>query len=222
MEDYHPIMGLWGDTIQYQFSSRSGMSALTLHANNIPDNCSFKSLARSAVDIIQLHKDDFDDEPFIQGIRHCLKMLKKHNIQSWLKDNPSWSALQGTPAQTLFIPSGAVSVPDSQAILAATNSMSPDGRVAQHRIWGSTLVTASDGTKQVKLGAQKTIKHKCLLRAFLTFWRRYQAHFPSPHWIPILKSPFGDVPQEDDAVGRQGLPGQGSEHPQPPPTWPVT
>eukprot|EP00957_Ditylum_brightwellii_P089228 6794948-Ditylum_brightwellii.AAC.1 len=24
MEEYHPIMGLWGSTMQYQFSSRSG------------------------------------------------------------------------------------------------------------------------------------------------------------------------------------------------------
>eukprot|EP00957_Ditylum_brightwellii_P180259 13731747-Ditylum_brightwellii.AAC.3 len=43
MKDYHPIMGLWGDTMQYQFSSRSGMSALMLRANDVLDNCSFKS-----------------------------------------------------------------------------------------------------------------------------------------------------------------------------------
>eukprot|EP00957_Ditylum_brightwellii_P174152 13259304-Ditylum_brightwellii.AAC.1 len=47
---------------------------------------------------------------------------------------------------------GTLSIPDSQVALAATNSMSPDGRVVQYRVWGSTLVTASDGTKQVKLG----------------------------------------------------------------------
>eukprot|EP00957_Ditylum_brightwellii_P111652 8516644-Ditylum_brightwellii.AAC.1 len=76
IKDYHPIMGLWGNTIQYQFSSRSGMSALTLRANNILDNCSFESRA------------------FIQGIRHHLEMLKKHNIQSWLEDNPDWCAPQ--------------------------------------------------------------------------------------------------------------------------------
>eukprot|EP00957_Ditylum_brightwellii_P029811 2254821-Ditylum_brightwellii.AAC.1 len=77
-------------------------------------------------------------------------MLKKHNIQSWLEDNPDWNASQDMP-QTLYISLGAVSVPDLQAASAATNSTSPDGRVAWHRIWGATLVTASDGTKQVKL-----------------------------------------------------------------------
>eukprot|EP00957_Ditylum_brightwellii_P031089 2355097-Ditylum_brightwellii.AAC.1 len=79
-------------------------------------------------------------------------MLRKHNIQSWLEDNPSWNAPQDKPAQMLFIPSSIVLVLDLQAALAATHSTSPDGRVAQHRIWGSTLMTASNGTKQVKLG----------------------------------------------------------------------
>eukprot|EP00957_Ditylum_brightwellii_P000018 1245-Ditylum_brightwellii.AAC.1 len=92
MEDYHPIMGLWGNTMQYQFSSQSGMSALTLRANDVPDNCGFELQASGAVAIVQLHEDDNDDEPFIQGIRHCLEILKKHNIQSWLENNPSWSA----------------------------------------------------------------------------------------------------------------------------------
>eukprot|EP00957_Ditylum_brightwellii_P065763 4988751-Ditylum_brightwellii.AAC.1 len=79
-------------------------------------------------------------------------MLRKHNIQSWLKDNPSWNTPQDKPAQMLFIPSGAALVLDLQTASAATHSMSPDGRMAQHRTWGSTLVTASNGTKQVKLG----------------------------------------------------------------------
>eukprot|EP00957_Ditylum_brightwellii_P164581 12530346-Ditylum_brightwellii.AAC.1 len=79
-------------------------------------------------------------------------MLRKHNIQFWLKENPSWNAPQDKPAQTLFIPSDAVLVLDSQAVLAAMHSRSPDGRVVQHRIWGSTLVTTSNGTKQVKFG----------------------------------------------------------------------
>eukprot|EP00957_Ditylum_brightwellii_P148340 11293651-Ditylum_brightwellii.AAC.1 len=70
MENYHLIMGLWGNTIQYQFSLQSGMSTLTLRANNVPDNHSFKLQASGAVDIVQLHKDDNDDKPFIQGIRH--------------------------------------------------------------------------------------------------------------------------------------------------------
>eukprot|EP00957_Ditylum_brightwellii_P075212 5715658-Ditylum_brightwellii.AAC.1 len=88
------------------------------------------------------------------------------------------------PAQTLFIPSGAASVPDLQATSAATHNTSPDDRVAQHRICYSTLVTASNGTKQVKLGAlsqdfedvlrttgSKVIEHRCMLRASQTFWR---------------------------------------------------
>eukprot|EP00957_Ditylum_brightwellii_P049228 3735378-Ditylum_brightwellii.AAC.1 len=74
-------------------------------------------------------------------------MLRKHNIQSWLEDNPSWNTPQDKPVQTLLIPSGAASVLDLQAALAATHSTSPDDRVVQYRIWGSTLVTASNGTK---------------------------------------------------------------------------
>eukprot|EP00957_Ditylum_brightwellii_P073419 5579074-Ditylum_brightwellii.AAC.1 len=41
MEVYHPSMCLWGNTMQYQFSSRSGMPALTLRANDVLDNCGF-------------------------------------------------------------------------------------------------------------------------------------------------------------------------------------
>eukprot|EP00957_Ditylum_brightwellii_P079957 6080900-Ditylum_brightwellii.AAC.1 len=92
MEEYHPIMDLLGDTMQYQFSSRSGMSALTLRANDIPDNCNFESHASGTVNVVQLQEDNDNDEPFIQGIRNCLEILKKHNIQSWLKDNPDWNA----------------------------------------------------------------------------------------------------------------------------------
>eukprot|EP00957_Ditylum_brightwellii_P124100 9459524-Ditylum_brightwellii.AAC.1 len=129
MEEYHPIMGLWGNTMQYQFSSRFGMLALIQRANDVPDNQGFELWASGAVDIVQLHKDDNDNEPFNQGISHRLEMLKKHNIQSWLKNNPSWNAPQDKPAQILFIPSGVASVPDSQAALAAMHRTSPDGRV---------------------------------------------------------------------------------------------
>eukprot|EP00957_Ditylum_brightwellii_P195836 14920436-Ditylum_brightwellii.AAC.1 len=80
IEDNHPITGLWGDTMKYQFSSQSGMSAITQRASDILDNQGFKSQASSAVNIVQLHKDDDDDKPFIQGIKHHLEMLKKHNI----------------------------------------------------------------------------------------------------------------------------------------------
>eukprot|EP00957_Ditylum_brightwellii_P028187 2128799-Ditylum_brightwellii.AAC.1 len=152
MEDYHPIIGLWGNTMQYQFSSRSGMSALTQCTNDVPDYQGFESWASGAVDVVQLNGDNDNDEPFIQRIKQCLEMLGKHNIQSWLQDNPSWNAPQDKPAQMLFIPSGAASILDLQAALAATHSTSPDGRAAGHRIWGSILVTASNGTKQVKLG----------------------------------------------------------------------
>eukprot|EP00957_Ditylum_brightwellii_P208565 15358059-Ditylum_brightwellii.AAC.1 len=77
--------------MQYQFSSQSGISALTQRANNVPDNQCFESWASGAVDVVQLHKGDNDNKPFIQGIRHRLEMLQKHNIQSWLEDNPSWN-----------------------------------------------------------------------------------------------------------------------------------
>eukprot|EP00957_Ditylum_brightwellii_P074564 5666007-Ditylum_brightwellii.AAC.1 len=73
MEDYHPSMGLWCDTMQYQFSSQSGMSVLTQHANNVPDNQGFESQASGAVDVVQLNDDNNDDEPFIQGIKQCLE-----------------------------------------------------------------------------------------------------------------------------------------------------
>eukprot|EP00957_Ditylum_brightwellii_P030640 2321920-Ditylum_brightwellii.AAC.1 len=105
MEEYHPNMGLWGDTMQYQFSSWSGMSALTQRANNVPDNWGFESQASGAVDNVQLHKDDDNNEPFIQGIGHHLEMLRKHNIQSWLEVNANWNTPQDRPAQTLFISS---------------------------------------------------------------------------------------------------------------------
>eukprot|EP00957_Ditylum_brightwellii_P208848 15359208-Ditylum_brightwellii.AAC.1 len=82
MEEYCPIIGLWGNTMHYQLSSQSGMSAITQRANDIPDNWGFESRASSAVDIVQLHKDDNDDEPLTQGIRHHFEMLKNHNIQS--------------------------------------------------------------------------------------------------------------------------------------------
>eukprot|EP00957_Ditylum_brightwellii_P005668 432098-Ditylum_brightwellii.AAC.2 len=82
MEEYHPIMGLQDNTMQYQFSSRSGMSALTQHTNDVPDNQGFESRASDAVDVVQLHEDDDNNEPFIQDIRHRLEMLRKHNIQS--------------------------------------------------------------------------------------------------------------------------------------------
>eukprot|EP00957_Ditylum_brightwellii_P158915 12095665-Ditylum_brightwellii.AAC.1 len=79
-------------------------------------------------------------------------MLRKHNIQSWLDDNLRWNAPQDKPVQTLFIPSGAALVLNLQTASTATHSTLSVGRVAQHRIWDSTLVTASNGTKQVKLG----------------------------------------------------------------------
>eukprot|EP00957_Ditylum_brightwellii_P117635 8972622-Ditylum_brightwellii.AAC.1 len=80
MEEYHLIMGLQGNTMQYQFSSQSGMFALTQHANDVPNNWGFESQASSAFDVVQLHKDDDNNEPFIQGIRQYLEMLRKHNI----------------------------------------------------------------------------------------------------------------------------------------------
>eukprot|EP00957_Ditylum_brightwellii_P088732 6757200-Ditylum_brightwellii.AAC.1 len=80
MEDYHPIMGLWGNTMQYQFSSRPGMSALTQHINDVPDNQGFESWANGAVDVVQLNDDNNNDEHFIQGIRQHLEMLRKHSI----------------------------------------------------------------------------------------------------------------------------------------------
>eukprot|EP00957_Ditylum_brightwellii_P108840 8302666-Ditylum_brightwellii.AAC.1 len=64
--------------MQCQFSSQSGMSALTLCANKVPDNSSFELQTSSAVDVVQLHKDDNDDKHFIQDSRHHLGMLKKH------------------------------------------------------------------------------------------------------------------------------------------------
>eukprot|EP00957_Ditylum_brightwellii_P016779 1262701-Ditylum_brightwellii.AAC.1 len=51
MEEYHSIMGLWDNTMQYQFSLWSGISALIQCANNVPDNQGFESQASGAVDI---------------------------------------------------------------------------------------------------------------------------------------------------------------------------
>eukprot|EP00957_Ditylum_brightwellii_P061468 4665434-Ditylum_brightwellii.AAC.1 len=91
--------------MQYKFSSRSGMSALTQRANDVPDNWGFESWASGAVDILQLNNGNNGDEPLIQGIKHHLEMLRKHNIQSWLDDNLRWNDPQDKPVQTLFIPS---------------------------------------------------------------------------------------------------------------------
>eukprot|EP00957_Ditylum_brightwellii_P064818 4917901-Ditylum_brightwellii.AAC.1 len=88
MEKYCPIMGMWGDTMQCQFSSRLGMSALTMKTNDIPDNCCFESCTISAVGAVKLQEGNNNDKPFIQGIRHCLEMPKKYSIQSCLEDNP--------------------------------------------------------------------------------------------------------------------------------------
>eukprot|EP00957_Ditylum_brightwellii_P170266 12961386-Ditylum_brightwellii.AAC.2 len=55
MEEYHPIMGLWGNTMQYQFSLQSGMSVLTQSANNIVGKLGFESQVSGAVNILQLH-----------------------------------------------------------------------------------------------------------------------------------------------------------------------
>eukprot|EP00957_Ditylum_brightwellii_P164582 12530346-Ditylum_brightwellii.AAC.2 len=52
MEEYHPIMVLWSNIMQYQFSSQSGMSALTQCAKDVSDNWSFESWASSAVDVV--------------------------------------------------------------------------------------------------------------------------------------------------------------------------
>eukprot|EP00957_Ditylum_brightwellii_P147548 11236518-Ditylum_brightwellii.AAC.2 len=101
--------------------------------HNVLDSHSIKSHASSAVDVVQLQEEEDDNKPFIHSMIHCLEMLKKHNIQYWQEDNPDWYAPQDKP-QTLFIPLGAVPDPDLQAALAVTNSMSPDSRVAQHRI----------------------------------------------------------------------------------------
>eukprot|EP00957_Ditylum_brightwellii_P107068 8169312-Ditylum_brightwellii.AAC.1 len=94
IEEYHPIMGLWGSAIQYQFSSRSGLFALMCKENNMLDNCSFEAWTTGTLDAIQLHKDNNDDIKFFKGIKYCLEMVKNTNIQSWLNNNPIWKALQ--------------------------------------------------------------------------------------------------------------------------------
>eukprot|EP00957_Ditylum_brightwellii_P068102 5169078-Ditylum_brightwellii.AAC.2 len=78
-------MGLWGDNMQYQFSSLSGISALTQRANNVPDNQVFESRASGACDVVQLNNDNNNNEPFIQGIRQRLEMLRKHNTSLGLR-----------------------------------------------------------------------------------------------------------------------------------------
>eukprot|EP00957_Ditylum_brightwellii_P204049 15337368-Ditylum_brightwellii.AAC.1 len=46
---------------------------------------------------------------------------------------------------------GSILVTNSQAASAATNNTSPDDWVVHQKIWGATLVTTNNGTKQVKL-----------------------------------------------------------------------
>eukprot|EP00957_Ditylum_brightwellii_P126518 9643158-Ditylum_brightwellii.AAC.1 len=40
-ESYHLLMGLWTDTLTYQFSSATGMSGLMQKKNDVPDNRGF-------------------------------------------------------------------------------------------------------------------------------------------------------------------------------------
>eukprot|EP00957_Ditylum_brightwellii_P137337 10470613-Ditylum_brightwellii.AAC.1 len=62
MEDYHPIMGQWGNTMQCKFSSWSGMSTLTLRTITSPT-----IVVLSCRQAVQLHKDDNGNEPCIQS-----------------------------------------------------------------------------------------------------------------------------------------------------------
>eukprot|EP00957_Ditylum_brightwellii_P083649 6358280-Ditylum_brightwellii.AAC.1 len=131
-------MGLWGAAIQYQLLSWTGLSGLMCRENNKPDNCGFEAQASGALDIIQLQDNNDNDTNFIQGIGQRLELVKTKNIQN--------------KPHNIYIPqsSGHILVANLQVALAVTNSTSPGGRVAQHKIWGPSIVAASDGSKQVK------------------------------------------------------------------------
>eukprot|EP00957_Ditylum_brightwellii_P096590 7356348-Ditylum_brightwellii.AAC.1 len=103
MEDYHTVMGLQGDIIQYQLLSQTGLSGLMCRENNKPDNCGFKPHASNALDVVQLQDDDDDDANFIQGIRQRLELVKTKNIQTWLEENTSWNPMHNK-RHNVYIP----------------------------------------------------------------------------------------------------------------------
>eukprot|EP00957_Ditylum_brightwellii_P147950 11265659-Ditylum_brightwellii.AAC.1 len=64
-EAYHPLMGLWFDTLAYQFSSATGLSGLMQKKHDVPDSQCFKSHDKGALQVAALLEDCNEDEPFI-------------------------------------------------------------------------------------------------------------------------------------------------------------
>eukprot|EP00957_Ditylum_brightwellii_P116616 8895580-Ditylum_brightwellii.AAC.1 len=134
------LMGLWSDTLAYQFSSATGLSDLMQKRNDIPNNRGFKSHKSGALQVVTLLEECNKGEPFIINIEQHLNMVKKSNISAWLKDHPNWVDPEVTPPPMVdkvqHDAACARSITSAQYSLVATLSTSPDGRVACHKIWG--------------------------------------------------------------------------------------
>eukprot|EP00957_Ditylum_brightwellii_P022282 1681443-Ditylum_brightwellii.AAC.1 len=56
-EFYHPLVGLWSDTLAYQFSSVTGLSGLMQKKSNVPNNQGFKLYKEGALSVVALLED---------------------------------------------------------------------------------------------------------------------------------------------------------------------
>eukprot|EP00957_Ditylum_brightwellii_P080813 6147502-Ditylum_brightwellii.AAC.1 len=132
-------MGLWVDTLAYQFFSATGLSGLTQKKDDAPNSQGFEACKDGSLPVVALSKNCDDDEAFISNMARCLDYIKNPNIAKWLKDHPDWvepdaavsPRASKSPHAAVCTQSGA-SIQDASV---ATSSTSPDGRVACHKIW---------------------------------------------------------------------------------------
>ena len=133
-EAYHPLMGLWADTLAYQLSSVTSLSGSTQKKDDVPDNQGFKKREAGLLPVVDLLKDCKEDKDFIANIEQHLDLVKNLNIAAWLKDNPNLVD-PDTPSsprarKSPHAAACAHSVASVQHSSVATSSASPDGRVA--------------------------------------------------------------------------------------------
>eukprot|EP00957_Ditylum_brightwellii_P090378 6882453-Ditylum_brightwellii.AAC.1 len=89
-EAYHPLMGLWADTLAYQLSSATGLSGLIQKKDDVPNSQEFEAHEDGLLPVVALLEDCDDDEAFISNIARCLDYIKNYNIATWLKDHHDW------------------------------------------------------------------------------------------------------------------------------------
>eukprot|EP00957_Ditylum_brightwellii_P175961 13398324-Ditylum_brightwellii.AAC.1 len=138
-EAYHPLMGLWADTLAYQLSPATGFSGLTQKKDDVPNSRGFEARDDGLLPVVALLEECSDDGAFISNITRCLDYVKNSNIATWLKDHPDWvdrnAAVSPRASKSPHAAVCAHSVASIQDATVATSSTSPDGRVARHKIW---------------------------------------------------------------------------------------